>query len=246
MSSFFSSLPVRTRGISDGLLPPASERPTQSDHGAAGDGRQEEDPERRAVHLSTHGEHDRTGHLAEGGEPRSERRHCHQGHPDGEQRVEKVAKLQHAQSHDAHAVDVLASLAGVVERGEEHDRGVGQRLGEVLATYRHIDGADEREIAECQGEQLEQYAASAEHVGVVGAIEAAVTTGAVARREHEATTHVVHALAAPVALTLDARRRRHDALHPGGAARQAVALVARLVTQKAITTAGAGGLAAAA
>lgn len=127
--------------------------------------------------------------------------------------------MQHTQPHYAHAVDVLAGLAGVVERGKEHDRGVGQRLGEILATYRHVNGADKREVAERQGEQLKQYAAGGKHVGVVGAIKAAITAGAVARGKYESAAHVVHTFAASVALAFDARRRRHNALHPSGAAR---------------------------
>ncbi|EZA52403.1 hypothetical protein X777_08546, partial [Ooceraea biroi] len=180
--------------------------------------RQQEHPERGAVHLGAHREHDRTSHLAEGGQPRPERRHGHQGHPDGQQRVEEVAELQDAQSHDAHAVHVLSSFAGVVERREEHDRGVSDRLGEVLASHRHVDRADEREVAQGQGEQLQQDAASVEDVAVVAAVEAAVATGAVASREHEAATHVVHALPVTAAATLDARRGRDDALDPGGSA----------------------------
>jgi len=126
----------------------------------------------------------------------------------------------------------------VVERREEHDRGVGDRLSEVLAAYRYVNRAKEGKVAEGQGEQLQEYATGAENVGCVRAVEAAITAGAITRREDEATAHVVHALATCAATTLDARRRRHDALHPGdGAARQTVAFVAHGVTLK--TTAGA-------
>lgn len=126
----------------------------------------------------------------------------------------------------------------MVERREEHDRGVGDRLSEVLAADRYVNRAKEGKVAEGQGEQLQEYATGAENVGRVRAVEAAITAGAITRREDEATAHVMHALAAYAATTLDARRRRHDALHPGdGAARQTVAFVAHGVTLK--TTAGA-------
>jgi len=156
--------------------------------------------------------------LAEGGQPRAERRHRHEGDPNGQQRVEEVAELQNAQSHDAYAVNVLASFAGMIERREEHHRGVSDRLGEVFTSDRHVDRTEERKVAQGQGEQLQQNAASVEHVAVVGAVEAAVTADAVARREHEAATHVVHALPVTAAATFDAGRGRDDALDPGGAA----------------------------
>lgn len=234
LSLFFSSLPVRTRGIFDSSLSLASESPGQAYQGSTSDGRQQKYPERRAIHLSAHGEHDCTGHLTERGQPRPERRHRHQGHPNGEQRIEKVAKLQHAQPHDAHAIDIFAGLAGMVERREEHDRGVSDRLSEVLAAYRYVDRAEEGEVAEGQGEQLQEYAAGAENVGRVRAVKAAITAGAVTCREDKTAAHVVHTLAAHAAAALDARRRRHDALHLGdGAARQAVAPIAHYVTPQA-------------
>lgn len=147
-----SFLPIRTRGIFEGVLSSASKSPGQPDHGRTGDGRQQEHPKRRAVHFSAHREDNRAGYLAESGQTRPERRHRHQSHPDSEQRIEEVTELQHAQPHDAYTVDLLASLAGVIERGEEHDRDVGDRLGEVLASYRHVDRAEEGEVAEGQGE----------------------------------------------------------------------------------------------
>lgn len=129
----------------------------------------------------------------------------------------------------------------MIERGEEHDRNVGDRFGEVLASYRHIDRAEEGEVTEGKGEQLQEYAAGAENVRIVRAVEAAVAAGAVAGREDEAATHVMHALAAVVATTFDARRRRHDALHSdGGAAWQAVASLACDIAPQAGASAGAG------
>lgn len=92
----------------------------------------------------------------------------------------------------------------MVERGEEHDRDVGNRLGEVLASYRHVDRAEEGEITEGESEQLKKYAAGTENVCVVRAVKAAVTAGAMACREDEAAAHVVHALAMIAATTLDA------------------------------------------
>lgn len=66
-----------------------------------------------------------------------------------------------------------------------------------------------------------------------------------AGREDEAAAHVMHALATAAATTLDARRRRDDALHPDrGAARHAVTTLARDVALQtgaaAGTRAGAG------
>lgn len=126
----------------------------------------------------------------------------------------------------------------MVERGEEHDRGVGDRFGEVLASYRHVDRAEEGKVAEGEGEQLHKYVAGAENVRVVRAVEAAVTTSAVARREDEAAAHVMHALATTAATTLDARRRRHNALHPNDRAmRQAVApLASNVALQTGVAT----------
>lgn len=127
----------------------------------------------------------------------------------------------------------------MVERREEHDRGIGNRFGEVLASYRHVDRAEEGEVAEGEGEQLHKYVAGTENVRVVRTVEAAITAGAVARREDEAAAHVVHALATTAATTLDARRRRHNALHPESrATRQAVAPLARDIALQ--TGAGAG------
>lgn len=128
----------------------------------------------------------------------------------------------------------------MVERGEEHDRDVGDRLGEVLASYRHVDRADEGEVAEGEGEQLQEYVAGTENVRVVRAVETAVAAGTVAGREDEAAAHVMHALAAVAATTLDARRRRHDALHSdSGAACQAVASLARNIAPQTGVIAGA-------
>lgn len=119
----------------------------------------------------------------------------------------------------------------MIECGEEHDRDVGNRFGEVLASYRHVDRAEESEVTEGEGEHLEEYAAGTENVRVVRAVETAVTAGAVACREDEAAAHVMHAFAMTAATTFDARRRRHDALHPdSGAARQAVTTLARNIT----------------
>jgi len=220
-------LPVGTRGVSDGPLPPAFEAPGQADDRGTSNCRQQEHPECGAIHLSAHREHYRASHLAEGGQSRAERRHRYEGDPDGQQRVEEVAELQDAQSHDAHAVHVFASLAGMVECREEHHRGVSDRLGEVLASDRHVDRAEERDVAQGQGEQLQQDAASVEDVAVVGAVEAAITADAVARREHETAAHVVHALSVTPAATLDTGRGRNDALDPGGAAtRETLALAA--------------------
>lgn len=124
----------------------------------------------------------------------------------------------------------------MIERREEHDCGIGDRLGEVVAAYRHVDRAEEGEVAEGQREQLQEDATGAEDVGRVGAVETSVATSAVARREDEAAAHIVHTLAPHPAATLDARRRRHDALHLGDeAARQAVAPIARDVTSQTTT-----------
>lgn len=116
----------------------------------------------------------------------------------------------------------------MIKCGEKHDRNVGNRFGEVLASYRHVDRAEEGEVTDSEGEQLEEYAAGTENVHAVRTVETAVTTGAVACREDEAAAHVMHAFAMTAATTLDTRRRRHDALHPdSGAARQAVTSLAR-------------------
>lgn len=149
---FLSVSPIRTRGISDGALLPTPKSPGQPDQGGTGDGRQQEHPERRTVHLGAHGEHNRAGHLAEGSQSRPEGRYRHQSHPDSEQCIEEVAELQYTQPHDADTVDLLPGLAGVIKRGEEHDRDVGDRLGEVLASYRHVDRAEKGEVTEGEGE----------------------------------------------------------------------------------------------
>lgn len=95
----------------------------------------------------------------------------------------------------------------MVECREEHDRGVGDRLGEVFAAYRYVNRAKKGKVAEGKGEQLQEYATGAENVGRVRAVEAAITTGAVTRREDETTAHVMHAFAAYPTTALDARRR---------------------------------------
>lgn len=94
----------------------------------------------------------------------------------------------------------------MIERGEEHDRDVGDCFSEVFAFYSNVDRAKESEVTEGEGEQLQKYSAGAENVRVVRTIEAAIAACAVARREDEAAAHVVHALATMSATTLDARR----------------------------------------
>jgi len=93
----------------------------------------------------------------------------------------------------------------VVERGEEHDRHIGDCFGKVFAFYSNVDRAKKSKITEGEGKQLQKYSAGAENVHVVRTIEAAIAACAVARREDKAAAHVVHALATMSATTLDAR-----------------------------------------
>ena len=94
----------------------------------------------------------------------------------------------------------------MIERGEEHDGRVDDRLRIVEPPYGNIDRPDERQITERQHKNPGEHVGPAEHVLIIDAIEAPIAAVTVAGGEHETSAHVLDALAVVTAAALDTGR----------------------------------------
>jgi hypothetical protein len=90
--------------------------------------------------------------------------------PDGQEGAVKIGELQGPQARYAEAYDLLAGVAGVVERREEEDGEVDDRLDVVFAPIGDVHRRQEHQVAQHQQEQLDHDHVVGGRLGVVGAV----------------------------------------------------------------------------
>lgn len=150
----------------EAILPVIPEPPEEDDRNSARGGHRE-DPKRAPIRRRPERQEDRPDHVEEGRVEGGQVGHRDQRHPDGQQGREEVGELKDGHLGYAEAHDVLARVAGVVERREETQTSVNYTLDEILPSERDVSRRDEGNVAQDQEEQFRQDRAVRVGQGIV-------------------------------------------------------------------------------